>query len=155
MTRGLRTALSTVLLTASVFVTGGTVAVDSQTPIVSPTFRTPSPNTAAQCLHGADETTEQKERRRQGIALARIINTAQARQRGSGGTFFDTATLLAQPDVARIAGTSGNQLIQGWRLEHVASGDGYVFSIKDTLDPCGFAFFSDAAGIIYTAEPIR
>jgi hypothetical protein len=27
--------------------------------------------------------------------------------------------------------------------------------IKDTADPCGFAFVSNQDGVIYTAEPIR
>ena len=39
----------------------------------------------------------------------------------------------------------------------IAKGDGgtYTFSIKDTLDPCHFAFFSDQQGLIYTGTPIR
>jgi hypothetical protein len=32
---------------------------------------------------------------------------------------------------------------------------GYVFSVKDTLDPCRFALFSDQAGLIYTGEPLQ
>jgi hypothetical protein len=27
--------------------------------------------------------------------------------------------------------------------------------VKDKTDPCGFAFISNATGVIYTAEPIR
>jgi hypothetical protein len=33
--------------------------------------------------------------------------------------------------------------------------DGYWFMVKDKTDPCGFAFLSNTAGVIYTAEPIR
>jgi hypothetical protein len=29
------------------------------------------------------------------------------------------------------------------------------FMIKDTTDPCGFAYISNQAGLIYNAEPIR
>jgi len=31
----------------------------------------------------------------------------------------------------------------------------YGFSIKDSTDPCGFAFFSDQDGLIYTGEALR
>jgi hypothetical protein len=37
----------------------------------------------------------------------------------------------------------------------VVDANGYIFSIKDTLDPCRFAFFSDQDGVIYTAKPIQ
>jgi hypothetical protein len=41
-------------------------------------------------------------------------------------------------------------------VAHLAvDASGYVFSIKDSTDPCGFAFFSDQAGIIYQGEAIR
>ena len=39
---------------------------------------------------------------------------------------------------------------------HLAvDGKGYAFSIKDSTDPCGFAFFSDQDGIIYSGEALR
>jgi hypothetical protein len=36
-----------------------------------------------------------------------------------------------------------------------AGPDRYVFAIKDTTDPCGFAYFSDDSGLIYTAQPLQ
>ncbi|HET7694536.1 MAG TPA: hypothetical protein VFK57_02420 [Vicinamibacterales bacterium] len=33
-----------------------------------------------------------------------------------------------------------------------AGADGYIFSIKDTLDPCRFAIFSDSAGVLYESS---
>jgi len=33
--------------------------------------------------------------------------------------------------------------------------NGYAFSIKDSTDPCGFAYFSDQSGVIYAGEYIR
>jgi hypothetical protein len=33
--------------------------------------------------------------------------------------------------------------------------NGYALSIKDSMDPCGFAYFSDQDGTIYSAEVIR
>lgn len=35
------------------------------------------------------------------------------------------------------------------------SDDSYWFMIKDKTDPCGFAYISNKAGVIYAAEPIR
>ena len=32
---------------------------------------------------------------------------------------------------------------------------GYMFSIKDTLDACHWALFSDQEGIFYTAQPLN
>jgi len=36
-----------------------------------------------------------------------------------------------------------------------SDGATYKFSLKDTLDPCRFAFFSDQEGLIFEANPIR
>ena len=96
------------------------------------------------CLHGTGETPAQQMRRRQGLVMARQINSAQvvARQRTNA---YQPLTGLekvgAAPDgfVARIA----------------VDDNAYVFSIKDSTDPCGFAFFSDQDGIIYTGEALR
>jgi hypothetical protein len=40
-----------------------------------------------------------------------------------------------------------------WRRQ--TAGQGYWFMIKDKLDPCGFAYISNQAGLIFRAEPIR
>ena len=44
-------------------------------------------------------------------------------------------------------------------LEHELTLDvnstGYWFMIRDKPDPCGFAFISNQAGVIFSAEPIR
>ena len=41
----------------------------------------------------------------------------------------------------------------GFTLTLVTDGKSYTFSLKDTLDPCRFAYFSDQDGIIYDAIP--
>src|SRR5258705_7667533 len=41
-------------------------------------------------------------------------------------------------------------------IAHLAvDADGYALSIKDSADPCGFAYFSDQSGVIYAGEYIR
>jgi hypothetical protein len=41
----------------------------------------------------------------------------------------------------------------GFRVQLNIDGTTYAFSIKDTLDPCLFAVFSDQTGDIYEATP--
>ena len=43
----------------------------------------------------------------------------------------------------------------GFRVALITDGATYVFSVKDTLDPCHFAYFSDQEGVIFEANPIR
>ena len=40
-------------------------------------------------------------------------------------------------------------------MQHTPDAGGYLFSVKDTTDPCGFALFSDHMGIIYVAAAMR
>lgn len=148
------TAVAVVLVIALALVGAALAAEKRQQPIRSPTYPTPAPNLQS-CLHGADESAEQSGRRRQAIVLARAVNTAQMRHRTRGGTFVDIASLRADPDVAAVAGGQGDQIAPGWRLQLVTTGDTYLFSIKDITDPCHFAYFSDDAGLIYTANPIQ
>lgn len=123
--------------------------------IVSPTFPTPAVQARAGCLHGADESSEQATRRRQALTMTRAINTAQARQRAVNGKFADDAGLRALPDIAKsISGQTG-EVAPGWQLRLATTEDEYVLAVKDTTDPCGFAYFSDDGGIIYTAQPIQ
>lgn len=76
------------------------------------------------------------------------------RNRAGTGTFLDTAALLAHRDALRISGGQTGEIAPGWQLHLVTSPDRYIFSIKDTTDPCHFAYFSDDTGVIYTAQAI-
>jgi hypothetical protein len=123
---------------------------------ISPTFPTPAPIAAgSQCLHGPNEAAEQAGRRRQALAVARAINTAQMRQRPAMGEFLDRAAVLRLPALVNLGATQTGEVAPGWSLQLAASADAYVFAIKDTTDPCQFAFFSDNSGLIYTAQPIQ
>ena len=148
------TGITVVLAIVLALVEAAVAAEKRQRPIRSPTYPTPAPN-LQRCLHGADESAEQSGRRRQALALSRAINTAQMRHRTGGGTFIDSASLMADPDVGAVASGQGDQIAPGWRLQLVTTGDTSLLSIKDSTDPCHFAYFSDDEGLIYTANPIR
>ena len=104
------------------------------------------PITAQQqaCLHGSGETETQAARRKQAIGVTRQINTAQA-VASSGNRAYHG---LSQLQITNIP--------EGFAVHMVTdAATGYVFSMKDTLDPCRFALFSDETGLIYTAQPLQ
>lgn len=126
------------------------------------------PAFAQRCLHGTGETPEQNERRRAALTATRTINNIQAnhgpeRARGVYVRHADLAnTPYAQglqssmnPVIGRMSLVPGTDVLPGWRLTLSVSEGGYWFMIKDSTDPCGFAFISNQDGLIYTAEPIR
>jgi len=120
------------------------------------------PAYAQQCLHGSDETPEQQARRRQAVTAARVVNTIQANQPGSAAKKY-----LRHDELAASSGSKqrdslpsfnfapGQDVLPGWELKLEVTEDGYWFMIKDKTDPCGFAYVSNARGVIYGAEPIR
>ena len=46
-------------------------------------------------------------------------------------------------------------LPEGFKARMSTDGASYAFSVKDTLDPCHFALFSDQDGLIYNSTPIQ
>lgn len=96
------------------------------------------------CLHGTGETPAQQMRRRQALVMARQINTAQAaaRQRTKA---YQSLTGLERVGAAP----------EGFVARIAVDENAYAFSINDSTDPCGFAFFSDQDGLIYTGEALR
>ena len=107
--------------------------------------------TAAQtCLHGANEAPAQKTRRDAAIQLATRINLAQSMTIGPGprGRYRTLQELTNIPPTP-----------QGFELQFHTDGDTYSFSIKDRMDPCRYAVFSDQDKFLYEAiarrdEPI-
>lgn len=95
---------------------------------------------ARACLHGDDESLEQRARRVAALALARDVNTMEART----GGYQPLANL-----------TLNRPTPDGFRLQLTADGNGYAFSVKDTLDPCVFAYFSDQSGVILVGRGIQ
>lgn len=119
-----------------------------------------------QCLHGPNETPEQKARRTEALRATRTVNNLQANQPGAATSTFlrqvelPTSTFAKGPNgqnefFNKLNFTPGEELMPGWELKLDVTQDGYWFMIKDKTDPCGFAFISNTAGVIYTAEPIR
>ena len=121
---------------------------------------------AQQCLHGPDEAADQKVRRREALTATRTVNNLQANQPGSRSSTFlrqvelPTSPFAKGPDGAspffkKLNFTPGEELMPGWVLTLDVTQDGYWFMIKDKTDPCGFAYVSNQAGVIYSSEPIR
>jgi hypothetical protein len=97
------------------------------------------------CLHGDSESADQAARRTQALVLVRHINTLQAQaQVGPSPAYFP----LAQLKVVR-------ETPQGFTVQLSTDGASYALSVKDTLDPCRFGYFSDQDGVIFAGQPIR
>jgi hypothetical protein len=77
------------------------------------------------------------------VRLARQINTAEAAASAPSHQYKELSALQlpAMPD--------------GFRVQLSTDGTAYTFSVKDTLDACHSALFSDQEGVIYIASPIR
>jgi hypothetical protein len=101
------------------------------------------PPTIAECRHDQRSTAEDRTRRTQALALAKAINAAQARVVRQTRRYQPLANLGSLPEVPR-----------GFRLNLYADGEGYIFALKDTLDSCRFAVFSDSAGLLYEKSAI-
>ena len=122
---------------------------------------------AQQCLHGAGEAPDQAARRREALTATRTINNVQANQLGSANKVYLRHVDLADAPFAvkmresanqatkRISLNPDEEILPGWKLTLDVTEQGYWFMIKDTTDPCGFAFVSNQVGLIFNAEPIR
>ena len=98
---------------------------------------------AQECLHGSPEAPDQKARRDAAIQLAARINMAQGMTIGPGP---DRRGYRPFNELANLPPTP-----PGFELRFHTDGTGYAFSIKDRLDPCRYAVFSDQDKYIYEA----
>jgi hypothetical protein len=98
----------------------------------------------ANCLHGSSETAAQASRRQAALQLARKINTTEAQANSQGHTYYVLSDL---PGLASE--------VSGFNVQLSTDGASYIFSMKDTLDACHFAYFSDQTGVIYSGIPIK
>jgi hypothetical protein len=109
-------------------------------------FTVGSPATAQrrgpECLHDRLESQENRTRREQAVALAQDINRAQGLTKRFGRMYAPFDQLVNVPAPPR-----------GFQVQHHTDGSTYVFSIKDTLDPCRYAIFSDQSADLYEATP--
>jgi hypothetical protein len=93
---------------------------------------------AVSCRHDKAATPEDRDRRAKALTLARAINAAEADQVQRTRQYQPLTNLHDLPAVP-----------SGFRLNLYADRSGYIFAIKDTLDPCLFAVFSDTGGLLY------
>ena len=96
------------------------------------------------CLHGQSEIPAQAARRQAALQLARELITIEAAAHQQAQSYYSFSDLPGLPPIP-----------DGFRVQLSTDGATYTFSIKDTLDACRFAFFSDQEGVIYSAAPIR
>jgi hypothetical protein len=97
-----------------------------------------------QCLHGRNETAENKQRREQAIKVAHLINAQQA------------AAIRTSPDAVYRRGSQLTipEMPDNFSLTlHLNGRITYSFSLKDFADPCYFAVFSDQDGFVYATQP--
>ena len=97
------------------------------------------------CLHGDNESPEQRARRVQALSLARQVNTNQY-------CVAMRKTNAFQP-IANLELTAPTP--EGFNLRLTTDGKAYAFSVTDRTDPCRFGFFSDEQGVIYQGRVIQ
>jgi hypothetical protein len=90
------------------------------------------------CRHTGNVSQEDQDRAVQAVAFAKTINTGEAEAKKRTGEYRPITSLSNLPTVP-----------SGFKVNLYADRTGYMFSLKDTLDPCHFAVFSDTAGLIY------
>jgi hypothetical protein len=102
------------------------------------------PARLARCLHGETEPAEQKTRREQAIKVAQAINSAEVKMVGPMKPTYKRPEELSNVPA----------LPPGFALQFNTDGRTYTFSIKDTLDRCNYAIFSDQEKFVYEATPL-
>ena len=96
------------------------------------------PSSMPSCRHTDNATQADRDRASQAVALAKAINASESEMVKRVGEYQPFTSLSALP-------TAPN----GFKIHLYADRTGYLFSLKDTLDSCHFAVFSDVSGLIY------
>ena len=92
-----------------------------------------------------------------------MVNNIQYNRPEARDNVFLAHADLATSPFAKKMGPSTNgislnpvtDIVPGWKLTLDVTSNGYWFMVKDTMDPCGFAYISNQSGLIFTAEPLR
>jgi hypothetical protein len=98
------------------------------------------------CLHGSSEQSHQRTRREQALKMAQDINRAE-----TTGPAVIPGQRRAYRPIEQLPNVPSTPF--GFRLRFYTDGPTYAFSLKDTMDPCEFAIFSDQDNAIYEATP--
>ena len=94
----------------------------------------------AACLHGQLESQAERTRREHAIKVAHQINALQAT--------FGGIPRYRRPSELKMPPMPNN-----FEMSFYTDGPTYLFSLKDSSDPCHFAVFSDDHGLVYSATP--
>ena len=100
---------------------------------------------AQECLHGPNETSEQKARSRAALQLVRQVNTLQ----------FSTGLKNAKKLLPLEERGLDLKSAPGFSPKFTTDGKNYSLVLKDTTDPCSFAFVTTDEGLIYKAQPLK
>ncbi len=100
---------------------------------------------AQTCLHGPNETLNERTRRDQAIQFARQVNAAERFANLGLNPERRYRPLNELPNLPRVPA--------GFVPRLLTDGAGYTLSLKDSRDPCGFAVFSNEDGDVYAAVP--
>ena len=117
------------------------------------------------CLHGADETEMQRQRRLEALDASDLIvrildrrpkDTAYPSWEELGDSpMVDTYRRVTGPrgDLARKIAWGADEPLPGWRIHYVAAQDAYAFSLTDLRDPCALTFASNDTGVVIAGRP--
>jgi len=101
---------------------------------------------ARPCLHGRLEQPNHRARREQAVKVAEQINRSESD--GAGQPPGGPRKYRPLDQLQNVQPTP-----RGFRLQFYTDGSTYAFSLKDTLDSCQYAIFSDQDQAIYEALP--
>jgi hypothetical protein len=97
---------------------------------------------AQNCLHQSNESVDQRTRREGAVRYLVAVNAAQAASQRKYATYVP---LSEAPGLDRApVGFLPRLVFDRW---------GYLISLQDFFDPCGFTLFSDERGVIYESHP--
>ena len=104
---------------------------------------------SVRCLHDMSEQPQQRQRRMDAVALAEAIYRAE--RKGI------VPRPRPRPDAYKPLDQLGElpATPEGFRLQFHTDGMSYALVLKDLLDGCQFAIFSDQDGYIYEGSPRR
>jgi len=94
------------------------------------------------CLHGSAESADQRSRRESAMRFVKELQVNEGRFQSESGRYGS---------LTEIRGTA--LAPTGFVPRVVYDQWGYVVSVKDALDPCGFALFGDENGVVYEGRP--
>lgn len=103
-----------------------------------------APKAQGECLHGPAEDVAQRVRRSAALRLVRAINTSEV-----NGSFRTTQRYRGLSELGVDLSAA-----QGFETNFTTDGQAYSLILIDKTDPCGFAFSTNQAGVIFQGYPI-